>query len=87
MGCRPGINGRNVQKKEKNVVKNGIEFETFRETDHGSKVGTLAGNTRSETQNTTAMRQAVTLLVRVEKALTQARQAARQGTLAAMPRA
>lgn len=30
---------------EKNVVKNGIEFETFRETDHGSKVGTLAGDT------------------------------------------
>jgi hypothetical protein len=30
---------------EKNIVKNGIEFETYRETDHGSKVGMLVRDT------------------------------------------
>jgi hypothetical protein len=30
---------------EKDVVKNGIEFETFREMDDGSKIGKLAKNT------------------------------------------
>ena len=39
-GCAPWELGA-----EKNVVRNGIEFETFRENDDGSRMGTLAKDT------------------------------------------
>ena len=40
MGCSPWQLGA-----EKDVVKNGIRFDTFRENDDGTKIGILAGDT------------------------------------------